>query len=69
MDILLDKITNKFLIEHEPTNRRILRTRFQAIYFKLTVMQTYAPTEEYDEGTKELYYEQLQQISRKGTKT
>ena len=31
----------------------------------MTVIQTYAPTEEYDEGTKELYYEQLQQISQK----
>ena len=43
----------------------MLRTRFQTRYFKLTIIQTYAPTEEYKEEAKELYYEQLQQICQR----
>ena len=43
----------------------MLRARFQTRYFKLTIIQTYAPTEEYKEEAKELYYEQLQQICQR----
>ena len=65
MGLLLDKVTNNYLIEFEPINGRILRARFQTKYFKPTIIQTYAPSEDHNEESKESYYEQLQCICQK----
>ena len=42
---LLDKITNKCLIDYEAINGRTLRARFLTTYFKLTLILTYTPTD------------------------
>ena len=65
MGLLLDRITNNCLIEFEPINGRILRARFQTKYFKLIIIQIYAPAEDHNEESKESYYEQLQCICQK----
>ena len=52
LSFLLGKISKDSPNEFEPINGRLLRARFQITYFKLTIFQVYAPTEEHDEDTK-----------------
>ena len=50
--IILDKETNKSLMEWEPIDHRMMRIRFFSRFTKLTLLQCYAPTEEAPEEEK-----------------
>ena len=66
--IVLDKNTNKSLMEWEPVDHRILRVRFFSRFSKLTIIQCYAPTEDSPEDDKNEFYEKLQVVMSKVNK-
>ena len=48
------------LMEWEPINERLIKTRFNSKYCKLTIIQCYAPTNDSEDDMKEEWYDQLQ---------
>ena len=58
--IIIRKTEEKSLIEWEPISERIIRARFNSKYTKMTVIQSYAPTNEKDQEDKEEFYDALQ---------
>ncbi|XP_063427083.1 craniofacial development protein 2-like [Mytilus trossulus] len=50
----------KSLMEWTPIKKRMIKARFYSKYEKLTVIQTYAPTNDAKEEEKEEFYQQLQ---------
>ncbi len=58
--IILNKISEKALIEWEPVNNRIIKARFNSNQINITLFQVYAPTEEAEEEVKNEFYEALQ---------
>ncbi|GFS07312.1 craniofacial development protein 2-like [Elysia marginata] len=60
--IVLDKVTNKSLMEWEPVNNRIIRVRPYPKYTKTSTLQCYAPTDDSLEENKDEFYSQLQNV-------
>ena len=47
-------------MEWEPINERLIKARFNSKYYKLTIIQCYAPTDDSEDDMKEEWYDQLQ---------
>ena len=60
--IALTNETAKRLYEWSPINDRIITARFWSKFVKTTMIQVYAPTNDADEDTNDLFYEQLQRV-------
>ena len=58
--LIINRSTEKTLIESEPVSDRIIRARFHSKYCELTIPQWYAPTNEAENEVKDDWYEQLQ---------
>ena len=58
----MNKQSASRLIEWETTNERLIKTRFNSKYCKLTTIQCYAPANGSEYEVKEDWYEQLQVI-------
>ena len=63
MGLKLDKVTEKALLYWRPINERILLTRYDSKYSKLSIIQCYAPTNDAEEEEKENVYKELQAIT------
>ena len=57
------------VIDFEPYNERLCKLRIQSKYNKLTLINTYAPTEEKSTEMKEQFYEDLQNLIKKVPKS
>ena len=63
--LIMNRSTEKTLIEWEPLSNRIIRARYHSKYYKLSILQCYAPTNEAEDEVKDDWYEQLQyEVSR-----
>ena len=60
--IILTKEVTRTLEEWTPVSDRIITARFWSKHIKTTLIQVYAPTNEADNSTKEIFYEQLQSV-------
>ena len=58
--LIMNKQSASTLMEWEPINERIIKTRFNSKYYKLTIIQCYVPTNDSEDEVKEDWYEQLQ---------
>ena len=58
--LMMDRKTEKCLLEWKGISDRILKARFDSKYVKTTVFVCYAPTNSASEDEKERFYEQLQ---------
>ena len=58
--LLCNNEVSKALLEWKSLGPRLLRARFNGKYTKLTVVVSYAPTEEAEEEKKDDFYDQLQ---------
>ncbi|GFS19819.1 craniofacial development protein 2 [Elysia marginata] len=56
--LILDRKTNKSLMEWEPINHRIIRARLYSRFTKLTIVQCYAPTD----NEKDEFYSKVQEV-------
>ena len=56
------------LMEWNPVNGRIITARFYSRFIKTTVIQVYAPTNDYSDEDKDAFYEQLQATWNKAPK-
>ena len=56
------------LMEWNPVNERIITARFYSRFIKTTVIQVYAPTNDYTDEDKDAFYEQLQATWNKAPK-
>ena len=61
----LSSWANKCLVDWEPINERILRTRFATSQAKLTVIVVYAPTNDTVDQTKDDFYRVLSNVVAK----
>jgi len=66
--LMLNKEASKALLEWNPVSSRILKARFDSRFVKLSIIQCYAPTNEAEEETQDLYYEWLQTVVDKVSK-
>ena len=57
---VLIKVAKKALLVWNHISERIILTRFDTRFKRITVIQTYAPTNEIDEEEKENFYSSLQ---------
>jgi exonuclease III len=62
VSILLSNKLKHSLVEWKPVNERIITARLATKYEKNSVMQCYAPTEEYDLDKKEEFYNLLNNV-------
>jgi exonuclease III len=60
--ILLSNKLKHSLVEWKPVNERIITARLATKYGKISVIQCYAPTEEYDLDKKEEFYSLLNNV-------
>ena len=51
--LILNKLSEKALIEWEPVNNRIIRARFNSNQIKISVIQVYGPTNVADDDIKD----------------
>ena len=58
--LILNKLSEKALIEWEPVNNRIIRARFNSNQIKISVIQVYGPTNVADDDIKDEFFETLQ---------
>lgn len=58
--IILEKGTEKCLMEWKPVNSRLMKVRMRGKHINTTIIQCYTPTSDSDEETKGAFYEQLQ---------
>ena len=58
--LLLNRKTEKALLEWKPFGSRLLKARFHSKYTKLSVLVCYAPTEDVNAEVKDAFYDQLQ---------
>ncbi|XP_013786828.1 craniofacial development protein 2-like [Limulus polyphemus] len=59
--MMISKTADKALVEWKPVDERILTARFVTSQSRLTIVQSYAPTETADEVVKDSFYERLQE--------
>lgn len=57
---ILNKKTTKAIIQFEPINDRMCKIRLQGKFFKITIINVHAPTEETDDENVESLYDMLQ---------
>lgn len=57
--------TMKNFIGFEPVNERMCKLRLRGKFRNITIVAVYAPTEEADEGDKQLFYDQLAALVQK----
>jgi len=60
--IIMSKDATRTLEEWTPMSDRIITARFWSKHIKTTLIQVYAPTNEADDETKDIFYEQLQSV-------
>ncbi|XP_063405708.1 uncharacterized protein LOC134689673 [Mytilus trossulus] len=60
--ILLSKSASNSVAEWIAINERITKIRMKTSYGHMTVIQCYAPTNDYTDNEKEIYYDKLNQI-------
>jgi len=58
--IMMSKAAKKWMIEWTPINEGLMIVRFKSRYTKLSVIQCYLPTNNVEEETKDMFYQQLQ---------
>ena len=58
--LLLNRKTEKALLEWKPFGSRLLKARFHSKYTKLSVLVCYTPTEDANAEVKDAFYDQLQ---------
>ena len=58
--IILKKGMEKCLMEWKPVNSRLMKVRLWGKHINITIIQCYAPTNDSDEITKGIFYDQLQ---------
>ena len=58
--IILKKGLEKCLMESKPVNSRLMKVRLWGKHINITIIQCYAPTNDSDEITKGIFYDQLQ---------
>ena len=66
--ILMSKAAARSLIDWTPVNERIIQARYHSQHIKLTLIHTYAPTEDAEEQTKDEFYMRLQDVLDKRNK-
>ena len=59
--LILKKGLKKALIEWQPVNERLIRTRFNGKHTKLSIIQCYAPTNDADDEDKDAFSRRLQE--------
>ncbi|XP_071177470.1 craniofacial development protein 2-like [Mytilus edulis] len=60
--IIMNKQASKALIEWKHIGERLITARFHSKYVKLTLIQSYAPTNEADIETKTDFYEKFRSV-------
>ena len=60
MALVIGKEQNKTLLEWKPISERLLYSRFNSTFAKLSIITTYAPIEDAEEEVKDDLYESLQ---------
>ena len=63
--LIIDKQISKTLLEWQSVNERIIVARFNSRHTKMTVIQTYAPTNPAEEEVKIKFYDDLQRVINK----
>ena len=63
--LMLTSSAKRSLIFWRPLGSRLLMARFKGRYVNMSVIVCYAPTNEADDETKDLFYDQLQELKNK----
>ncbi|VDO27648.1 unnamed protein product [Heligmosomoides polygyrus] len=58
---VLSQRANNALVSWKPVNDRIISACFRTKYIRVTIVQVYAPTEDFEDAKKDEFYECLQQ--------
>ena len=58
--VILRKGMDKCLMEWKPINSRLVRIRMKGKHINITVIHSYAPTNDSEEESKDAFYDQLQ---------
>lgn len=61
MAFIVKKAMKASILGFEPVNNRISSLRIRTQFFNIAIINIYAPTEEIDEETKEIFYQELEQ--------
>ena len=56
--LIMNRESANTLMEWEPINERLFKSRFNSKYCKLTIIQCYAPTHDSEDDMKEEWYDQ-----------
>ena len=63
--LLMTKKARRALVDWKPVNERLMSARFRGKYTNLSIIVCYAPTNDADQNTKEIFYNQLQDTKDK----